>query len=55
MFLLITLRREHPELTKGEFIDARGRLVLPPGGLQDMSQYNFVIVRGGAWKEGDDK
>lgn len=50
-----TLRREHPELTKGEFIDARGRLVLPPGGLQDMSQYNFVIVRGGAWKEGDDK
>ena len=36
-------------------VDGEGRLVLPPGGLQDMAHYNFVLVRGGAWKEGDER
>ena len=35
-------------------VDKAGRLVLPPGGLQDMSSYHFVLVKGGAWRRGDD-
>ena len=35
-------------------VDKEGRLVLPPGGLQDMAHYHFVLVRGGAWKLGDE-
>ena len=47
-----------PELNdmslRAQLIDAKGRLVLPPGGLQDMANYNFVLVRGGAWRDGDE-
>ena len=39
---------------KAQLIDGNGRLVLPPGGLQDMAHYNFVLVRGGAWRDGDE-
>ena len=35
-------------------IDDKGRLVLPPGGLQDMANYHFALVRGGAWRDGDE-
>ena len=58
-----SLMRQRPELTaqKGplkkereRLIDERGRLNLPPGGLQSMAYYHFVLVRGGAWKDGDE-
>ena len=35
-------------------VDVRGRLVLPPGGLQNMAEYQFTLVKGGAWKAGDE-
>ena len=37
-----------------ELVDPQGRLLLPPGGLQDMAKYNFAIVKGGAWRDGDE-
>ena len=37
-----------------QLIDDKGRLVLPPGGLQDMANYHFALVRGGAWRDGDE-
>ena len=50
---------DRPELQRGSvktgpggvderLVDAEGRLVLPPGGLQSMSEYHLCLVRGGA-------
>ena len=56
------LLRKRPELNRNgrearerrkRLIDGEGRLILPPGGLQNMADYHFVLVRGGAWKAGD--
>ena len=41
------------KLKRHRLIDGEGRLILPPGGLQNMADYHFVLVRGGAWKAGD--
>jgi len=53
------LMRFRPELRKHKkerdrLIDDTGRLNLPPGGLQNMAHYHFVLVRGGAWRDGDE-
>ena len=53
------LLKDRPELQRGSvktgpggvderLVDAEGRLVLPPGGLQSMSEYHLCLVRGGA-------
>ena len=36
-------------------VDQHGRLVLPPGGLQSMASYHLALVRGGAWRRGDER
>ena len=59
--------RKSPELTKRpdetgkewkerlkKLVDTEGRLTLPPGGLQNMAGYHFALVRGGAWKDGEE-
>lgn len=57
------LLRKRPDLQRNgprakekvrKLIDGHGRLILPPGGLQNMAEYHFVLVRGGAWKQGED-
>ena len=55
----MSLLQQKPELdadkqARNRLIDKSGRLMLPPGGLQNMADYHFVLVRGGAWKDGDE-
>ena len=55
----MSLLQQKPELdadkqARNRLIDKSGRLILPPGGLQNMADYHFVLVRGGAWKDGDE-
>ena len=33
-----------------QLVDKEGRLMLPPGGLQDLAYYQSTIMMGGAWR-----
>ena len=55
---LLTSRPELKEPSRKRelerLVDDKGRLILPPGGLEHMEDYHFVLVRGGAWRTGDE-
>jgi len=48
------LRLASNKKERHRLVDDKGRLNLPPGGLQNMAYYHFVLVRGGAWRDGDE-